>query len=199
MVDQRALKKLIRLIEEFPSIVKDRAQKNDYFYKKKAKQDMESIARRTIDLFYGDYDPHKYDRWGDLYNAFKVTVNDKVWKIEYKSSFMKYPHRASNEYIFMLSFVSGYHGGAINGPDHPAPGTLYGPNLIGQGIPYYRTFPYYKAWSRPAVKSESPYLKIEEDINKYFEDILVEMDDKFRAEITPYMDAISLQIQKTFK
>lgn len=197
-MDKRALKKLSRLLNDFPKTVQDIAEKNDFKYQKKARKEMTQIARMAIDDFYDSYDPHVYDRWGDLHNAYKVIVNDKVWKIDYNSKYMKHTHRASNEYIFLLSFMSGYHGGAINGPDHPAPGTLYGPNLLNQGIPYYRNYPYYDGWLRPAVKSESPFQKIEEGIGEYFNTVNDNMNNDFRQQVYPYMEEIRNQIKKTF-
>ena len=198
-MDKRSLKKLQRLLNDFPNKVQELAEKNDYIYQKKAKREMTQIARMAVDNFYDSYAPHVYDRWGDLYNAFKVTVNNSIWKIDYKSNYMRYRHRVSNDYIFELSFIGGYHGGAVNGPNHPAPGSLYGPNLIGSGIPYYREFPYYKTWTIPAKKSESPYLIIEDKIGNYFDEVNTEMNKTFQNVVAPYMKEIKEQIIKTFQ
>lgn len=189
-MNKNSYKKLTRLLSNFDSVVEDKAQKIEYSYIQKGKKDINQIARNVIDEFYESYDPIYYadDRWGDLYNAYKVTVNNKVWKIEYGAQFMKYRHRASNEYIFELAFEWGYHGGAWNGPNHPEP-----------GVPYYRKYPFYKQWSRPATfASFSPYRSIEEKVEKYFDNVDVSMNEEFKQSVLPYLEEIANQIKKTF-
>lgn len=185
----KSLKKLQRLLSQFGDKIDEQTNKIEYKYRKEGNKTINYIARSVIDEFYGKYDPYYYDRWGDLYNVFKVTVNSKVWKIDYSPSFMKYKHDVSNEYIYMLSFEYGYHGGAWKGKDHPEP-----------GVPYYRTFPTYKTWSRPAkFASFSPYTEIENRVNKYLDEVNIDMNNEFRESIFPYMKEIESQIKKTFK
>lgn len=186
-MDRRALRKLSKLLNDFPKTVQEIAEKNDFKYQKKARKEMTQIARMAVDSFYDSYKPFIYDRWGDLYNAYKVVVNNNVWKIDYNPKYMKYKHRVSNDYIFNNSFVLGYHGGAIGGPEHP-----------DIGVPYYREFPYYQAWTRPAEVSPSPLLKIEEDIKEYFSDVNENMNKDFKQQVYPYMEEIKKQIKKTF-
>ncbi len=188
-MDKRSLKKLIKLLNNFPEILDEKSNEIMFHYMKKGKGDIEYIARSVIDRFYEDYDPHKYNRWGDLYNVFKVTINQKVWKIDYSPKYMQYPHNVSNEYIYTWSFIMGYHGGAFDGPNHPQFGT-----------PYYRTFPSYRDWSYPAERASfSPYAEIEERVKSYLVNVDDELNNDFRKMIEPYMLEITEQVKKTFK
>ena len=188
-MDNRSYKKLQRLLNEFPKTVQDIAEKNDYKYQKRAKRDMAGIARTVIDKFYEGYTPYIYDRWGDLYNTYKIIVNNKIWKIDYSYKYMKYEHRVSNKYIYQWSFIFGYHGGAFDGPGHPE-----------ENVPYYRSFPYYKSWSYPAFREDfSPYLLIEERIKDYFYQTNIDLNLDFKKKVLPYMNEIKTQIAKTFK
>ena len=64
-------------------------------------------------------------------------------------------HRVGNDYIYEYIFKQGYHGGAIDGPEHPAPGT-----------PYWRTGFNFSEWGRPAPKTTSAYMLMQKYISE---------------------------------
>ena len=125
---------------------------------------LDYICRSVIDDFYSDYmpkgsDPIFYTRQYDLYNAYRINVVSGLWEVEYSPDFMEKEHRISNEYIFDIAFIRGYHGGATSGDGHPS-----------SGIPYWRTpFPTFDNWGRPAAISKSPYLTMEEETQNYLD------------------------------
>ena len=189
-MNKHSRNKLIRLLNEAKDACKEEAKKIEKKYQSIIEKELNYRATNIIDRFYADYpDPHVYDRWGDLYNVFKVTVNDKVWEIKMSPNYMKYDHGVPNEYIYTLAFQYGYHGGAIDGEDHPAP-----------GVPYYRTFPNYKTWSRPAEFADfSPFREMQEMCEKYIDEIVDEMQAEYEKNMNKYFDKLEQQIEKVFQ
>ena len=187
-MNRNSAKKLLRMVlqamDDIPQIADDVYQK----YSKEAKEYLDYIGRTAVDDFYSDYDPHIYNRQYDLYNAYRIHINTKRWEIVTDPGFMKKTHRVSNQYIFDWAFKFGYHGGAFDGPGHP------------NGVePYYRTFPYYKTWSNPAVRAGfSPYLQIEEEATKYLDDTAVAMQKEYNDRANLILDNIIAQIKVTF-
>lgn len=131
------------------------------YYTDKTVSDLKDEYRSIISRWYASIytdsaDPHIYNRQRSLFKAFRVQAKNGNIDVEYDSDFMNgYSHRVSNDYIFENSFVKGYHGGADNGPEHPAP-----------GIPYWKKWRDYSSWGRPATRSESPYELMEKQYNK---------------------------------
>ena len=182
---------------------KDEAEKfQTYLIKKYTRQiykDSYKIIKHEIKRFYFSYYPHMYNRYHDLYNVFKITVDpDKgTFEIEFNYEFMKFDHReenspysfdAVNEYIYNNSFLEGYHGGHRQGENHPNP-----------GVPYYRKYPSFTSWLRPAEKTISPYKMIEVKINKKIKDIQVEMQNEYDNRMHQYLNRISSAISKIKK
>lgn len=182
---------------------------------KRYKKDIEeNIIKRVIEDFYDDYTPKLYKRKYSLRKAYKFTVNNGVYTIDYNSKYMTRIHRASNEYIYNLAFISGYHGGATSISDaklekwasrgvdntHPSPANYYGGDTpISGGTPYYRTPPqsgldedgvwrpkYYK-WGYEAEQSKSPYERIEKEIYKYEEGIPAIKKEIFKKEVIKWL------------
>lgn len=172
-------------------LVKTLNKQLDYMYKKEIE---EKIIKKAIEDFYDDYPPHLYKRKYSLRKAYKFTVKNGCYTIDFNYRYMKKHHRASNAYIYNLAFISGYHGGAtsisekkINKWDnlginnrHPSPAKYYGGDIpISGGTPYYRTppkpgvdengvwRPKYYQWGEPAEKSEPPFKKIIKEIHEY--------------------------------
>ena len=148
--------------------------------------DLDYICRTIVDDFYSDYmpkgsDPIYYVRKYDLYNAYKIIIDDDTWEVDEDWKYM-HEHGKWNEYIYDLSFVRGYHGGAISGDGHPDP-----------GIPYWRNpFPTFNNWGRPAAVSQSPYYRMEEEANRYFE----KMDAEFEKTIMKPLEQIVFDVKQ---
>ena len=156
---------------------------------KKVYRKLKGIALDGVEAFYDDYEPNKYRRLEDLLNAFKIVVNEDDWYIEMGPEFMKYPHAVGKalgdpekgkEYIYINSFVEGYHGGAIDGEDHPNPGEpwwkIHG--LDGR----------FTDWYMPAPQGPSPYKYISEESQKYLDEADQQMVDEYEKLIKPYVD-----------
>lgn len=175
----RAFKNALKAaIDALPKIEK---QVNNE-YKQRVKQGLEDIAEEAIDMFYESYSPHMYHRTNDLYNTYKVIVTDDRWAIDLSPSFMDGSHRVSSEYIYNYMFKEGYHGGAIDGPEHPDP-----------GVPWYRSGPTpfsFWWWARPAVQTESPYNKMVADYNNYIDEVIEERDNELVQRAQPYIDRV---------
>jgi len=111
-------------------------------YNKRVKFNLELMAERAVDAFYESYDPNMYVRQEGLYKGYKITVNNDEWSIDTGSQYMETDYDAGKEYVFTNSFEKGWHGGAIDGPDHPEPGT-----------PWWRA---YGEWYKRAARGPSP-------------------------------------------
>lgn len=74
---------------------------------------LDDIARTAIDDFYDSYKngPHVYERTEDLYNTYKITVDDDMWNIQVGSEFMQNKHHQENDLVYWLSMKVGVHGG----------------------------------------------------------------------------------------
>lgn len=71
------------------------------------------IASTAVDRFYGDYTPNGYGRLGDLYNAYRVSINsDYTINFELGADLMQASHHQSNSYIYNMAMIEGRHGGA---------------------------------------------------------------------------------------
>ena len=78
-------------------------------------------------------------------------------------------------YIYINSFVEGFHGGAIDGEGHPNP-----------GIPYWRKpEPDYPYWGMPAIRSSSPYDSIKNKFSDYEIRIRNNITKSFQKKILP--------------
>lgn len=151
-------------------------------YSELLKKELQKVGEKVIDEWYEDYIPNAYRRQYSLYKAFKVSVNRNkgIFNISFSHTYMKnFKHFTGkkttdiNEYIFDISFMQGWHGGANKGKEHPFP-----------GIPFYREpFPYYTSWYYIAEKSFSPYEKMYEKMNGKIEEIDHQYDEEFQNKI----------------
>lgn len=185
---QRIQKKIDDLIELIPSVERKLRDK----YNKIVERDLKYMARSAVDIFYEKY-PTEYDRYGDLYNAFKVTATDTEWSIEFSPEFMKHEHHQSNEIIYNNAFVLGYHGGSWGKSD-------YFGFRPPSGVPYYRGpggESGWVYWTRPAVRTTSPLEMIRSMdpqgyINKKAQNMIIEFDDILQ----PYVSKIKRNLSK---
>ncbi len=116
----------------------------------------------VIDEFYNAYDPSYYDRRESMYDILRLSSkrisNGEVSVVlGFDDSGMSFRKGGT---AFQLSFVEGYHGGAV-GTDH---------NGVGVDVPTYRWPPdKYYWWGNPAFKSDSPYEKFDKWMEQYWE------------------------------
>lgn len=197
--------KLLKLLSMINDVITETYMIRDELlnkYKKKTEEYFEYIAESAVDDFYGGYNPgssyvkkvkmgknkkgikrqkHAYDRTGDLYNAYKVVVNDDEWAIYFGPEFMQHNHHQSNEIIYNVAFEYGYHGGS-------------GQTVSDSKAPWWRTpYPFYPNWLAPAVgEGISPKEAIEELYNTYMDNIEKIMQDEFDSA----MNALLLPILK---
>lgn len=108
------------------------------------------MGERAVDAFYESYTPHIYKRNESLYTAYKITVDENEWSldIDENGGYLTGTNYDSN-YVYINSFVEGYHGGAVNGPDHPEP-----------GIPWWK---FHGEWLKPATRGPSILKLIEKE------------------------------------
>lgn len=119
---------------------------------KKIAKEINKINRKTISYFYHAYSPRLYGRRYSLNRAWHITSQKGKIRIDFMSDGLS-GHRVSNDYIYDWVFKQGYHGGAIDGKNHPSPGE-----------PYYKVHPDYVLWAYPAVRTQSPFSMIKANI-----------------------------------
>lgn len=121
-------------------------------------KDINEIFEEGISEFYDEYTPRYYHRKYALYDTYRITKTKNSLIIQADGSYMPSGiHRASNDYIFDLVFVQGYHGGAFS-------------DETGGDEPYWRVPPLtaslppgikpYTDWGSVAEQTESPDSKI---------------------------------------
>lgn len=160
-------------------IVKDvNAQSAKFLYYK-----IKEICNEAISRYYNAYAPRMYKRKESLYDAVDYGIrNNTQFHAEYGADLISARHRVSNEYIFNVMFMEGWHGGAKNGHGHPSPRTpywKYPPTARNIYLEEYDKIIYVAPWTiwypSPAVKSEAPFNMIMDAWNEYiFGDFLSE-------------------------
>ena len=153
-------------------------------YEKLLRSELNYIADSAIDAFYEDYDPNTYNRLGDLYNTYKITVKRNKYDIEYEIDFspnyMKY-HRGKKTYIYEAVFEEGWHGGDKAGAGHPEPGIPWYRNLgaINRAGDDYESYEPSGFWLRRAACSTSPY----EVMSKKMDDYISEWEEQYLDDV----------------
>ena len=182
-------KRLINAANQIDDIKKTTITK----YMKKLEEEFDLICQSEIDKFYSSYPNPRYNRYGDLFNTYKILVNkySGEYIIKFNSAYMKYPHRADSETIFVNSFIEGYHGGAFRAK-----------NFIGQPHPDNHT-PYWKnprtdylTWLRPAKKSNSPYKEIIKRLKEKEEELDQELTNDVEESINKLITPIEKEINR---
>ena len=126
----------------------------------KAKQ----LSKEAIDMFYGSYGPNLYQRTGSLYDIFDIEITgDNGFRFSITSDLMGW-HR-SNEAVFQIDFIEGYHGGRKWRTPPTIDGQTWGNHpIIGrfvkiEGGDYAFATHSWEYWHwKPAVKTESPFV-----------------------------------------
>ena len=179
-IDPAKLQNVLNTGQELLTAIDVIPKKLNEKYNKRVKFDLELMGENAVAAFYDSYSPHIYSRQEGLLTAFKVTANDDEWKMEVGPEFMSGEYAAGTEYVYVNSFEKGWHGGAINGPEHPEPGT-----------PWWRTpFPELTYWKSPAARGPAPLDKIiEEDPDGYIDKKTQEYIEEKERLRKPYLDA----------
>ena len=172
-VNIKDLDKITNKLKEITEEVNRAAEKTNKEAPKEAKEMVEYMYRSAVDMyFYEDYDPINYDRTGSLYTACNVKEVNKGIKIELNDDSLGH-NGAPGDYIYTLTLVEGYHGGAKCGKKHP--------NI---GVPYWRKGDLDKGWYgwyRPAYKSDNSVVdKFKEEITNYdFKKMTIDIFNKY--------------------
>lgn len=115
----------------------------------------QNIINGVIDDWYDSYDDRKtdYEPSGNLKHAYQVIFDNKIIKTELDPSLADSEHHQQNSIIYNNAFLRGYHGGSTG-------------KKLKSNIPHYRTGFSFSRWGDPAVKTFSPYQKIEKALNQ---------------------------------
>lgn len=180
-------KKVINAINQIDIQQRNLTQK----YMKKIHDEFDLICQSEIDKFYSSYTPKRYNRYGDLYNTYKILTNKYTgeFSVKFDSIYMKHPHRADSETIFINSFIEGYHGGAFCannyiGEPHPDGHTPYWKNPLSG----------YLSWLSPAIRSESPYENILHKLPIKEKELQAELEDDFEKTMMDIITPIKNEI-----
>lgn len=161
------INRIIAAQEELLQIIRIAVEKLDVKYNKRVKFNLELILERAVDQFYESYTPNMYRRKEGLYKAGEVTATDDEWSLRTGAEFIEVDYPAGTDYVFWNSFQNGYHGGAVDGPEHPEP-----------GVPWYKA---YGEWLRPAtpgpsieglIEKQDPVGYIEQQEDNYEKELL---------------------------
>ena len=182
------LKEYAKILDKAINDIDDTVDKIHKELDREYQKDIKALMDQAVQEFYDDYtDLHAYKRKYDLFNAYKISVHNLEVTIKTGAEFMEKRHRADNEYIYNMAFVSGWHGGApyvndiddsVWGVPHPKPAKYYGdidPDKPIQGGDLYWRTPMkpkeikYSNWyyHRAAKASISPLARIRELLADY--------------------------------
>lgn len=172
----KAKKKLKRINETYPQ---------------RYVEELYLIGDDVITQWYSLYDPIFYERRGSLYDMFDVKLNGTDYIVEFKDDSLT----GLDKYLYDLTFVEGYHGGAKRGVSH-----MYNNGKViasfphpHEGVPYWKTpIPQFYQWGRPALRSFSPYYRM---VNR-MEKKIKELDDQKQKEIDDIMKEVTKSLDK---
>lgn len=138
---------------------------------------IKEICNEAITHYYNSYSPRMYRRKESLFDAVDYGIRNEQFHAEYGADLINARHRISNEYIFDVMFMEGWHGGAKNGTGHPSPGTpywKYPPTARNMYLEEYDKIVYVNKWAlwypTPAVQSTAPFEMIMSKWNTYIMD-----------------------------
>lgn len=157
---------------------------------KRFEKDVNKVIKRAINDFYRTFKPDYYKRKYSLRSMYKLTIKDGEYTIDYSHKYTDKTHRASNEYIFNLVFVKGWHGGAPGIADHKVEQWREHPN---PGIPYWRLPPPggdnvpYTDWGRRAKQDKPPIERIDEAVDAYEEEFKSIRKQIFKEELIKWL------------
>ena len=118
------LNKAARKFRKLADSIETAEKKTNEEIPKKSQSYFEYASRQGITEWYEAYDPIYYGRTMSLLHVFEVQPEVGLVNINLDSSRLG-GHRVDGDYIYEHMFKDGFHGGAIDGPEHPSPGTPY--------------------------------------------------------------------------
>ena len=128
------------------------------------------IYNAVIADWYDDYVPQYYNRNYSLFDLPELVVHaDASVDMKYKSEKITPTRGGNRDYIFMLTFIGGSHGGAPKN-------SMYGPG----NLHYRRPVKYWSHWGSAAKWSPAPYTEIQDRVD---EELSQEVVDRKFAEI----------------
>lgn len=148
------LNKAARKFRKLADSIETAEKKTNEEIPKKAAPEIENASRFAVEDWYMSFNPEYYERTESLLNVYDVKPLSGEINVNLSSDELG-GHRVGNNYIYEYIFKQGYHGGAIDGPEHPAPGT-----------PYWRTGFNFSEWGRPAPKTTSAYMLMQKYISE---------------------------------
>lgn len=155
-------------------------------YPKKYEDTANSVCDHVITQWYDTYNPIMYDREGSLYKMYDVRIKNDRLIVNIDGEGLS----GLGKYLYELTFVEGYHGGAKTGKIKIGDTIFSHPN---PGIPYWKTpIPQLCFWGRPALRSFSPYNRIINQLNKE----MSEIDEERQTEYNKYIDKIKNIIKR---
>lgn len=161
-------------------------------YPKKYEDAANLVCDHVITQWYDSYNPIIYDREGSLYKMYDVKVKDSKLIVDIDGEGLS----GLGRYLYELTFVEGYHGGAKTGTSYyrsPQGTKLKAFSHPQPGIPYWKTpIPEFYRWGRPALRSFSPYNRIINQLNK----AMSEIDEERQSEYNKYINKIKNIIQR---
>lgn len=148
------LNKAARKFRKLADSIETAKKKTNEEIPKKAAPEIESASRFAVEDWYMSFNPEYYERTESLLNVYDVKPLSGEINVNLSPDKLG-GHRVGNDYIYEYIFKQGYHGGAIDGLEHPAPGT-----------PYWRTGFNFSEWGSPAPKTTSAYILMQKYISE---------------------------------
>ncbi|HAU86959.1 MAG TPA: hypothetical protein DCW90_16155 [Lachnospiraceae bacterium] len=147
-VDTSGLKRAANKINKLANSIETAKNKTNEEIPVKAAPEIESASRFAVEDWYMAYNPNSYERTESLLNVYDVQPQIGAINVHLSSGELG-GHRASNEYIYNLAFIQGWHGGAFQG--FP---------------PLWRTGFNFSEWGDPAPKTTSAYMLMQKYIHE---------------------------------
>ena len=148
-IDTSGIKRAAKKIQKLVNSIETAENKTNEEIPKKAAPEIERAARTAVEDWYMAYSPDYYNRKESLLHVYDVKPQVGLVNVHLSSDELG-GHRVSNDYIYNLMFLQGWHGGALH-----------------DGFPpLYRTGMNFSEWGRPAEKTTSAYLLMQQYIGE---------------------------------
>ena len=147
-IDASGLKRAAEKIENLANSIALAEKKTNSEIPEKAAPEIESASRTAVEDWYMAFHPDYYERTESLLNVYDVQPLTGGINVHLSSDELG-GHRASNDYIYNLVFIQGWHGGAFQG--FP---------------PLWRTGFNFSEWGDPAPKTTSAYMLMQKYISE---------------------------------
>lgn len=147
-IDASGLNRTANKIEKLVNSIETAAKKTNSEILIKATPEIESASRFAVEDWYMAFNPNSYERTESLLHVYDVQPFVGEINVHLSSDELG-GHRASNDYIYNLAFIQGWHGGAFQG--FP---------------PLWRTGFNFSEWGDPAPKTTSAYMLMQKYIHE---------------------------------